>query len=78
MRALRQLGFDASRLGEPYRSEDDGRQYAVLHMPAMRVGPSDGGGVAVRARRHRARRGAAAATYGPIQLYSFRPRRHPG
>lgn len=33
VRALRQLGFAATRLGEPYRSED-GRQYAVLHMPA--------------------------------------------
>ena len=34
VRALRQLGFAASRLGQPYTS-DDGRQYAVLHMPAM-------------------------------------------
>jgi len=33
VRALRQLGFAASRLGEPYVGED-GRQYAVLHMPA--------------------------------------------
>ena len=33
VRALRQLGFAASRLGQPYVS-DDGRQYAVLHMPA--------------------------------------------
>ncbi len=32
VRALRQLGFAASRLGKPYVS-DDGRQYAVLHMP---------------------------------------------
>ena len=32
-RALRQLGFDASRMGEPYRNED-GRKYAVLTMPA--------------------------------------------
>ena len=32
-RALRQLGFDASRIGEPYRN-DDGRRYAVLTMPA--------------------------------------------
>jgi acyl homoserine lactone synthase len=36
VRALRQLGFAASRLGEPYVSESDGRQYAVLRMPAMR------------------------------------------
>jgi acyl homoserine lactone synthase len=35
MRALRQLGFAAERLGEPYRN-DDGRQYAVLAMPAAR------------------------------------------
>lgn len=34
VRALRQLGFAANRIGEPYRSED-GREYAVLHMPAM-------------------------------------------
>jgi N-acyl-L-homoserine lactone synthetase len=34
MRALRQLGFAASRLGEPYVS-GDGRRYAVLRMPAL-------------------------------------------
>jgi N-acyl-L-homoserine lactone synthetase len=34
-RALRQLGFAASRIGQPYRNSDDGRDYAVLHMPAM-------------------------------------------
>ena len=34
MRALRQLGFPATRLGEPYRSQSDGRDYAVLRMPA--------------------------------------------
>jgi N-acyl-L-homoserine lactone synthetase len=34
MRALRQLGFAASRLGEPYESDSDGRRYAVLRMPA--------------------------------------------
>ena len=34
VRALRQLGFEASRLGEPYLNEDDGRRYAVLQMPA--------------------------------------------
>lgn len=33
MRTLRQLGFPASRLGEPYVSKGDGRRYAVLHMP---------------------------------------------
>ena len=35
VRALRQLGFAASRIGKPYRNGDDGREYAVLHMPAM-------------------------------------------
>ncbi len=35
MRALRQMGFAAERIGEPYRN-DDGRQYAVLSMPAAR------------------------------------------
>ncbi len=35
MRALRQLGYAAERIGEPYRN-DDGRQYAVLAMPAGR------------------------------------------
>lgn len=38
MRALRQLGFGADRIGEPYRN-DDGRQYAVLSMPAARATP---------------------------------------
>jgi len=33
MRALRQLGFPADRLGEPYRDPGDGRKYAVLRMP---------------------------------------------
>jgi acyl homoserine lactone synthase len=37
MRALRQLGFAANRLGEPYVSEGDGRRYAVLNMPAVRA-----------------------------------------
>lgn len=36
VRTLRQLGFPASRLGEPYFNEGDGRKYAVLSMPAMR------------------------------------------
>ena len=36
MRALRQMGFAAERIGEPYRN-DDGRQYAVLSMPAARA-----------------------------------------
>lgn len=33
-RALRQLGFDAKRIGVPYLNEGDGRRYAVLMMPA--------------------------------------------
>lgn len=33
MRALRQLGFGATRLGTPYFNDDDGRRYAVLTMP---------------------------------------------
>ena len=36
MRALRQLGYDAERLGEPYLNEGDGRRYAVLGMTAAR------------------------------------------
>jgi len=35
VRSLRQLGFAASRIGQSYRNEEDGREYAVLHMPAM-------------------------------------------
>lgn len=37
VRALRQLGFAADRLGEPYRSVEDGRSYAVLRMPATQA-----------------------------------------
>jgi N-acyl-L-homoserine lactone synthetase len=37
MRALRQLGYDAYRVGEPYRNPGDGRTYAVLGMPAHPV-----------------------------------------
>jgi N-acyl-L-homoserine lactone synthetase len=37
MRALRQLGFSADRIGEPYRNDQDGRQYAVLAMPARQA-----------------------------------------
>lgn len=40
VRALRQLGFPASRLGEPYYNEADQRKYAVLSMPAMRTSHS--------------------------------------
>jgi acyl homoserine lactone synthase len=35
MRALRQIGYDVDRLGESYRNAEDGRQYAVLRMPAQ-------------------------------------------
>ncbi len=35
MRALRQLGYSASRIGEPYHNPGDGRKYAVLSMPTM-------------------------------------------
>lgn len=34
MRAMRQLGYGVSLLGEAYRSGEDGRQYGVLRMPA--------------------------------------------
>ncbi len=37
MRALRQLGYAASRIGEPYSNPGDGRRYAVLSMPATRA-----------------------------------------
>lgn len=35
LRALRKLGYDASRIGEPYANEMDGRRYAVLTMPTQ-------------------------------------------
>lgn len=34
MRWLRGLGYPVGRIGQPYRNGEDGRQYAVLHMPA--------------------------------------------
>lgn len=37
MRALRQLGHHATRVGEPYLNPGDGRRYAVLKMPATRA-----------------------------------------
>ncbi|HBQ35386.1 MAG TPA: autoinducer synthase [Rhodobacteraceae bacterium] len=37
MRTLRQLGYAASRIGEPYFNPGDGRKYAVLSMPAIRT-----------------------------------------
>lgn len=36
VRTLRALGFAANRSSEPYRNENDGRQYAVLNMPTVR------------------------------------------
>lgn len=39
MRALRQLGFGAERIGEPYTNDSDGRRYAVLAMPTSRGVP---------------------------------------
>ena len=39
MRALRQLGFGAERIGDPYLNEGDGRRYAVLEMPVERSVP---------------------------------------
>lgn len=38
VRALRQLGYPVDRKGEPYTNED-GRRYAVLSMPAIRTLP---------------------------------------
>ena len=35
MRALRQIGYDVTRLGNTYRNAEDGRQYGVLRMPAV-------------------------------------------
>lgn len=40
MRALRQLGWQADRIGEPYSNPGDGRQYAVLSMPAEKSRPA--------------------------------------
>ena len=34
MRAMRQLGYGVTLLGDAYRSGEDGRQYGVLRMPA--------------------------------------------
>ncbi len=36
VRTLRQLGWPAARVGEPYDSKEDGRRYAVLSMPMGR------------------------------------------
>lgn len=34
MRVLRGLGYEARRIGEAYRNDEDGRSYGVLSMPA--------------------------------------------
>lgn len=34
MRAMRQLGYQVTLLGDAYRSGEDGRQYGVMRMPA--------------------------------------------
>lgn len=39
VRALRSLGWQADRIGEPYRNTGDGRQYAVLAMSAAKGVP---------------------------------------
>ncbi len=36
IRALRQLGLGAQRIGAPYTNDNDGRRYAVLSMPVTR------------------------------------------
>ena len=36
MRALRQIGYDVTRLGATYRNDEDGRQYGVLRMPVQK------------------------------------------
>lgn len=38
MRTLRQLGWPAERIGEPFHDCGDGRRYAVLAMPAVKGG----------------------------------------
>lgn len=37
-RALRQLGHDVSRIGQPYKCTSDGRTYSALRMPARTEG----------------------------------------
>ncbi len=36
VRILRKIGYDATQVGERYRGHQDGRNYAVLRMPAWR------------------------------------------
>ncbi len=35
-RALRKLGYEAKRIGEPYRNDEDGRKYACISMSTLR------------------------------------------
>ncbi|KEO56060.1 acyl-homoserine-lactone synthase [Thioclava pacifica] len=61
MRALRQLGYDVSRMGPIYRNDEDGRRYAALRMPAeySTARRAEIAGACVLAGR------AAAASYRP-------------
>jgi acyl homoserine lactone synthase len=45
VRALRQLGFAARKIGQAYKNDDDGRRYAVLSMPARMSLPAGQVGV---------------------------------
>ncbi len=38
-RTLRKLGYQAERIGEAYRNEEDGRRYACISMPTIRSRP---------------------------------------
>ncbi|WP_386681340.1 acyl-homoserine-lactone synthase [Loktanella sp. R86503] len=58
MRALRQLGFGAQRIGAPYTNDNDGRRYAVLSMPVIH-------GIAAIPRD--ARRAQAQPVHAPIR-----------
>lgn len=46
MRALRQIGYDVTRLGDTYRNDEDGRIYGVLRMPATMARDRSSGQVA--------------------------------
>ncbi len=61
MRALRQLGYDVSRMGPTYRNDEDGRQYAALRMPAE---------YSTQRRREMAEACVIAAQSAPRQLHT--------
>ncbi|OWY18123.1 hypothetical protein B6V73_05820 [Thioclava sp. JM3] len=61
MRALRQLGYDVSRMGPTYRNDEDGRQYAALRMPAE---------YSTQRRREMAEACVLAARSAPRQLHT--------